>query len=298
MRAGAARALPDLQRGLREQRRRRAAARRAVGGGDPARRGWSQRLLPDDARGRRPARADAARSTPAGRPGPTRDGELVPLRRAGPNAVGSRARSPKGTALLDARDGQGPRRRVPAPGGDRGPPRPGRATADDTDWPQILALYGLLERMTGNPVVTLNRAVAAAMADGPPAASRSSTTVDERLAGHYRLRRGARPPARDGRRHRRRDRALPRRGRPDDEPRRAALPGGAGRAPHQGATLTPPHSSGSTSRTVWVSSHRWPAGSSRTHERSPYSYVVGSSRTRRRLHGPARTPRRRPPRAP
>src|SRR5262249_44208560 len=41
--------------------------------------------------------------------------------------------------------------------------------ADDTDWPQILALYGLLERLTGNPVVTLNRAVATAMVDGPTA---------------------------------------------------------------------------------------------------------------------------------
>ena len=40
-------------------------------------------------------------------------------------------------------------------------------TADATDWPQILALYGLLEQMTGNPVVTLNRAVATAMARGP-----------------------------------------------------------------------------------------------------------------------------------
>src|SRR5262249_22067596 len=31
-------------------------------------------------------------------------------------------------------------------------------TAEATDWPQILALYGLLEQMTGNPVLTLNRA--------------------------------------------------------------------------------------------------------------------------------------------
>jgi predicted RNA polymerase sigma factor len=59
--------------------------------------------------------------------------------------------------------------------------------ADDTDWPQILALYGLLERMTGNPVVTLNRAVAAAMADGPSAVLELLDAVDERLAGHYRL---------------------------------------------------------------------------------------------------------------
>ncbi|MBO0845102.1 MAG: RNA polymerase sigma factor [Nocardioides sp.] len=41
--------------------------------------------------------------------------------------------------------------------------------ADDTDWPQILALYGLLEELTGNPVVTLNRAVATAMVHGPDA---------------------------------------------------------------------------------------------------------------------------------
>ena len=40
------------------------------------------------------------------------------------------------------------------------------------------------------------------------------------------------------------------------------------------------HSSGSTSRTVCVSSQRWPARSSTTHERSPYSHVCGSSRTR------------------
>jgi len=39
--------------------------------------------------------------------------------------------------------------------------------AEATDWPQILALYVLLEQMTGNPVVTLNRAVATAMVHGP-----------------------------------------------------------------------------------------------------------------------------------
>ncbi|WP_328478115.1 RNA polymerase sigma factor [Actinoplanes sp. NBC_00393] len=40
-------------------------------------------------------------------------------------------------------------------------------TAEQTDWPQIAALYGVLEKMTGNPVVTVNRAVAVAMVDGP-----------------------------------------------------------------------------------------------------------------------------------
>jgi RNA polymerase sigma-70 factor (ECF subfamily) len=38
---------------------------------------------------------------------------------------------------------------------------------DDTDWPQIAALYAELERRTPSPVVTLNRAVAVEMAEGP-----------------------------------------------------------------------------------------------------------------------------------
>jgi RNA polymerase sigma factor (sigma-70 family) len=59
--------------------------------------------------------------------------------------------------------------------------------ADDTDWQQILALYGLLEQMTGNPVVTVNRAVAAAMAHGPSAGLALLDAVDERLNDHYRL---------------------------------------------------------------------------------------------------------------
>jgi RNA polymerase sigma-70 factor (ECF subfamily) len=43
------------------------------------------------------------------------------------------------------------------------------ATAVDTDWPEIAALYGTLARMNPSPVVELNRAVAVAMADGPEA---------------------------------------------------------------------------------------------------------------------------------
>ena len=42
-------------------------------------------------------------------------------------------------------------------------------TPDDTDWEQIVALYGRLEALTGSPVVSLNRAVAVAMAEGPDA---------------------------------------------------------------------------------------------------------------------------------
>jgi predicted RNA polymerase sigma factor len=45
----------------------------------------------------------------------------------------------------------------------------------------------LLEQMTGNPIVTLNRAVAAAMAHGPSAGLAMLETVEEPLAGHYRL---------------------------------------------------------------------------------------------------------------
>jgi RNA polymerase sigma-70 factor, ECF subfamily len=39
--------------------------------------------------------------------------------------------------------------------------------AEDTDWPQILRLYDLLERVQRSPIVSLNRAVAVAMVDGP-----------------------------------------------------------------------------------------------------------------------------------
>jgi RNA polymerase sigma factor (sigma-70 family) len=62
--------------------------------------------------------------------------------------------------------------------------------AEDTDWRQILALYGLLERMEGgNPMVALNRAVATAMVHGPMAglARLDTLATDERMAGHHRL---------------------------------------------------------------------------------------------------------------
>jgi RNA polymerase sigma factor (sigma-70 family) len=60
-------------------------------------------------------------------------------------------------------------------------------SAGETDWPQILALYGLLERMTDNPMVSLNRAIAAAMAHGPQAGLKLLERLDEKLAGHHRL---------------------------------------------------------------------------------------------------------------
>jgi len=39
--------------------------------------------------------------------------------------------------------------------------------AEDTDWPQIVRLYDLLERIQPSPIVSLNRAVAVAMVEGP-----------------------------------------------------------------------------------------------------------------------------------
>jgi RNA polymerase sigma factor (sigma-70 family) len=62
-------------------------------------------------------------------------------------------------------------------------------TAADTDWRQILGLYDLLERLAPNPMVTLNRAVAVAMVQGPNAALDLLDTLDtdERLVDHYRL---------------------------------------------------------------------------------------------------------------
>ena len=63
------------------------------------------------------------------------------------------------------------------------------ARADDTDWPQILALYVLLKRMSDNPVVALNHAVAEAMVHGPARglALLEALDSDALLAGHHRL---------------------------------------------------------------------------------------------------------------
>jgi RNA polymerase sigma factor (sigma-70 family) len=63
------------------------------------------------------------------------------------------------------------------------------ARAEDTDWPQIVALYELLERISPNPMVTLNHAVAVAMVRGPEAGLELLGTLetDDRIAGHHRL---------------------------------------------------------------------------------------------------------------
>jgi RNA polymerase sigma factor (sigma-70 family) len=62
-------------------------------------------------------------------------------------------------------------------------------SAEATDWPQIVALYELLLRISDNPVVALNHAVAVAMVRGPHAGLDLLATLqaDERIAGDHRL---------------------------------------------------------------------------------------------------------------
>jgi RNA polymerase sigma factor (sigma-70 family) len=142
------------------------------------------RLLPEDGEvagllalmllidARRPARTEA-------------DGELIPLA-AQDRKLWDQQLIAEGVALLDSAMGKEPvgEYRIQAA---IAALHDQARTADRTDWPQIHALYGLLEKITGNPVVTLNRAVALAMAEGPSAGLALLEEVDERLAGHYRL---------------------------------------------------------------------------------------------------------------
>jgi RNA polymerase sigma-70 factor (ECF subfamily) len=62
-------------------------------------------------------------------------------------------------------------------------------SSQDTDWPQIVALYDLLGHLAPGPLVTLNRAVALAMRDGPGAGLAVLDALDAsgELDGHHRL---------------------------------------------------------------------------------------------------------------
>ena len=108
------------------------------------------------------------------------DGELVPLPQQD-RSLWDQARIAEGLVLLEKAAGEYQVQAAIAAVHDRAP------SAGATDWRQILGLYEQLERMTGNPVVTLNRAVATAMADGPGAGLAVLDDVDARLDGHHRL---------------------------------------------------------------------------------------------------------------
>jgi RNA polymerase sigma factor (sigma-70 family) len=62
-------------------------------------------------------------------------------------------------------------------------------SAEETDWPQIKALYELLLQISDNPVIALNYAVAVAMADGPTSGLQRLETLatDKQLAEDHRL---------------------------------------------------------------------------------------------------------------
>jgi RNA polymerase sigma factor (sigma-70 family) len=121
---------------------------------------------------RRPARTGA-------------DGELIPLAEQD-RSLWDRAAVAEGVALITEalRRGQVGEYQVQAA---IAAVHDQAASHDGTDWAEILALYGLLERMTGNPMVTLNRAVAAAMAHGPDAGLALLDGLGGRLGDHHRL---------------------------------------------------------------------------------------------------------------
>jgi hypothetical protein len=105
------------------------------------------------------------------------------------------------------------------------------ARAEDTDWPQILALYDLLRCMSDNPMVRLNHAIASAMVHGATKGLEllDTITADARLADHHRLD-AVRAHLLAGWKPHGRRQALPGGRRQDKEPRGAQLPSHAGRA--------------------------------------------------------------------
>ena len=120
---------------------------------------------------RRPARLDAR-------------GELVPLPDQD-RSLWDRGRIAEGLALLA-------RARAAGPLGEYGVQaaiaavHDQAASADATDWRRIVDLYERLEEMTGNPVVTVNRAVAVAMVAGPAAGLALLDAVTDRLGPSHR----------------------------------------------------------------------------------------------------------------
>jgi RNA polymerase sigma factor (sigma-70 family) len=117
----------------------------------------------------------------------TADGALVPLAEQD-RSRWDRARIEEGVALVShtlATAAPGPYQLQAAIAAihDEAP------STEETDWPQVLVLYRILDRMAPNPVVTLNRAIATAMVHGPAAGLDLLASLDEdkRMAGHHRL---------------------------------------------------------------------------------------------------------------
>ena len=147
---------------------------------------WLHRLLPDD--GEVTGLLALMLLTDARRPARTRpDGSLVPLAEQD-RQKWDQAQIAEGIALISAA----------LPRGEVGPYQLQASiaavhdeakTMADTDWPQILGLYDLLERTAPNPFTALNRAVAVAMVHGPDAGLEvlARLAADKRMARHHRL---------------------------------------------------------------------------------------------------------------
>jgi RNA polymerase sigma factor (sigma-70 family) len=117
----------------------------------------------------------------------TADGSLVPLAEQDRSRWDA-ARIDEGVSIVTSTLGRGPvgpyqLQAAIAAVHDEAP------STEKTDWPQILALYEVLERASPGPMVTLNRAVALAMVQGPQAGLELLTELgrDDRMARHHRL---------------------------------------------------------------------------------------------------------------
>ena len=147
---------------------------------------WLHRLLPDD--GEVTGLLALMLLTDARRTARTApDGSLVPLAEQD-RTEWDQAKIAEGVALISAA----------LPKGEVGPYQlqaaiaavhDEAATMAETDWPQILGLYDLLELAAPNPFTALNRAVAVSMVHGPQAGLEvvAALEADKRLARHHRL---------------------------------------------------------------------------------------------------------------
>ena len=114
-------------------------------------------------------------------------GELIPLAQQN-RALWDRQQIAEGIAILS----------TALPKGSLGPYQLQAAIAavhdeavrvEDTDWPQILALYELLKQMSDNPMIVLSHAIAAAMVHGPRKGLEllGALDADARLTERHRL---------------------------------------------------------------------------------------------------------------